>query len=223
MDGLIRQHAAIMDKYDPKKEVALVVDEWGAWYAQLPGTTPGFLAQQNSVRDALIAALNINIFARHADRVRMANIAQMINVLQAMILTDGPKMVRTPTYHVFRMYVPFQDATSVPVTFDAGRYTHGSITLPRLDAIAAKDASGTLWLALTNVDPHQPAEIATTLAGFTPRTAAGETLTGAAIDSVNTFEAPDTVVPKPAQVRLDGQRLSLTLPPKSVTVIGVRP
>ena len=153
----------------------------------------------------------------------MANIAQMINVLQAMILTDGPKMVLTPTYHVFRMYVPFQDATSVPVTFDAGRYTHGGITLPRLDAIAAKDASGTLWLALTNVDPHQPAEIATTLAGFTPRTAAGETLTGAAIDSVNTFEAPDTVAPKPAEVKLEGQRLSVTLPPKSVTVIGVRP
>ncbi len=223
MDGLITKHSAIMDKYDPKKEVALVVDEWGSWYAQLPGTTPGFLAQQNSVRDALIAALNINIFARHADRVRMANIAQMINVLQAMILTDGPKMVRTPTYHVFRMYVPFQDATSVPVTFDAGRYTHGTITLPRLDAIAAKDASGTLWLALTNVDPHRPAEIATTLAGITPRSAAGETLTGAAIDSVNTFDAPDTVTPKPAQVKLDGQRLSLTLPPKSVTVIAVRP
>jgi alpha-N-arabinofuranosidase len=223
MDGLISRHSAIMDKYDPKKEVALAVDEWGSWYAQLPGTTPGFLAQQNSVRDALIAALNINIFARHADRVRMANIAQMINVLQAMILTDGPKMVRTPTYHVFRMYVPFQDATFVPVSFDAGRYTHGSITLPRLDAIAARDASGTLWLALTNVDPHRPAEIATTLAGFTPRTAAGETLTGAAIDSVNTFDAPDTVSPKPAQVKLDGQRLSLTLAPKSVTVIGVRP
>jgi alpha-N-arabinofuranosidase len=223
LEGLITQHAAIMDKYDPKKEVALVVDEWGSWYAQLPGTTPGFLAQQNSVRDGLIAALNINIFARHADRVRMANIAQMINVLQAMILTDGPKMVRTPTYHVFRMYVPFQDATFVPVTFDAGRYTHGAITLPRLDAIAAKDASGTLWLSFTNVDPQRPAEISTTLTGITPRSASGETLTGTAIDSVNTFEAPETVTPKPAQVRLDGQRLSLTLPPKSVTVIGVRP
>jgi alpha-N-arabinofuranosidase len=223
MDGLIKQHSAIMDKYDPKKEVALVVDEWGSWYAQLPGTTPGFLAQQNSVRDALIAALNINIFARHADRVRMANIAQMINVLQAMILTDGPKMVRTPTYHVFRMYVPFQDATFVPVTFDAGRYTHGGISLPRVDAIAAKDASGTLWLALTNVDPHRPAEIATTLAGITPRSAAGETLTAGAIDSVNTFDAPDTVAPKPVEVKLDGRRLSLTLAPKSVTVIGVRP
>ena len=223
MDGLIGQHGAIMDKYDPEKEVALVVDEWGSWYAQLPGTTPGFLAQQNSVRDALIAALNINIFARHADRVRMANIAQMINVLQAMILTDGPKMVLTPTYHVFRMYVPFQDATSVPVTFDAGRYTHGSITLPRIDTIAAKDASGTLWLALANVDPHRPVEIATTLAGMTPRSASGETLSGTAIDSVNTFEAPNTVAPKPAQVKLEGQRLSLTLAPKSVTVIGVRP
>jgi alpha-N-arabinofuranosidase len=223
MDGLIRQHGAIMDKYDAKKEVALVVDEWGSWYAQLPETTPGFLAQQNSVRDALIAALNINIFARHADRVRMANIAQMINVLQAMILTDGPKMVRTPTYHVFRMYVPFQDATFVPVTFDAGRYTHGAITLPRLDVIAGKDASGTLWLSFANVDPHRPAEIATTLTGIAARSASGETLTGAAIDSVNTFEAPETVAPKAAQVRLDGQRLSLTLPPKSVTVIGVRP
>ncbi len=140
MDGLITTHSAIMDKYDPEKKIALVVDEWGAWYAPLPGSTPGFLAQQNSVRDALIASLHINIFARHADRVRMANIAQMVNVLQAMILTDKEKMILTPTYHVFRMYVPFQDATFVPVTFDAGAYTHGTITLPRVDALAARDA-----------------------------------------------------------------------------------
>ena len=223
MDRLIKQHGAIMDKYDPEKKVALAVDEWGAWYAQLPGTTPGFLAQQNSVRDAIIVALNINIFARHADRVRMANIAQMINVLQAMILTDGPKMVLTPTYHAFKMYVPFQDATVVPVTFDAGRYTHGSITLPRVDAVAARDASGTLWLSLTNVDPGRPAEIATTLTGITPRSASGETLTASAVDSVNTFEAPNTVTPKPIPVKIDGNRLLVTLPPKSVTVIGVRP
>jgi alpha-L-arabinofuranosidase len=223
MDGLVKQHSAIMDKYDPEKKVALVVDEWGAWYAQLPGTTPGFLAQQNSVRDAIIVALNINIFARHADRVRMANIAQMVNVLQAMVLTDGPKMVLTPTYHAFKMYVPFQEATFVPVAYEAGRYTHGSITLPRVDAIAAKDASGTLWLSFTNVDPNTPAAIATTLTGITARSASGETLTGSAIDSVNTFEAPETVTPKPVQVKLDGNRLSLTLAPKSVTVIGVRP
>ena len=223
MDSIIKSHSAIMDKYDPEKKIALVVDEWGAWYAPLPGSTPGFLAQQNSVRDALIASLHINIFARHAERVRMANIAQMINVLQAMILTDKAKMVLTPTYHVFKMYLPFQDATSVPVTFDAGTYTHGDITLPRVDAIAAKDAAGTLWLALANVDPTRPAEIATTLAGFAPRSATGETLTAPAIDSVNTFEAPTTVVPKPAQVKVEGNRLLLTLAPKSVTVIGVRP
>jgi alpha-N-arabinofuranosidase len=223
MDGLVKQHSAIMDKYDPEKKVALVVDEWGAWYAQLPGTTSGFLVQQNSVRDAIIVALNINIFARHADRVRMANIAQMVNVLQAMALTDGPKMVLTPTYHAFKMYVPFQDATLVPVTVEPGRYTHGSITLPRVDAIAAKDASGTLWLSFTNVDPTAPAEIAMTLTGITPRSASGETLTGSAMDSVNTFDAPNAVVPKPVQVKLEGNRLSLTLAPKSVTVIGVRP
>ena len=223
MNDIIDKHAAVMDTYDPKKTVSLAVDEWGAWYAQLPGTTPGFLAQQNSMRDAVLAALNINLFARHADRVRMANIAQMINVLQAMILTEGPKMVLTPTYHVFRMYVPFQDATFVPVTLDAGRYTHGAIALPRVDALAAKDASGTLWLSLTNLDPNAPATIATTLSGITPRSATGETLTAPAVDSVNTVAAPETVAPKPAQVKLEGARLTVTLAPKSVTVIGVRP
>ena len=223
MGGLVTQHAAIMDTYDPDKKVALAVDEWGAWYAQLPGTTPGFLAQQNSIRDALIAALNINIFARHADRVRMANIAQMVNVLQAMALTDGPKMVLTPTYHAFKLYVPFQDASFVPLTIDAGRYSHGAISLPRVDAVAAKDAAGTLWLSFTNVDPNRPAEIAATLSGFTPRSASGETLTGPRIDSVNSVDAPAAVTPQAAAVTLAGNRLSLTLAPKSVTVIGVRP
>src|SRR5206468_166523 len=111
MEGLVSTYSALMDKYDPQKKVALVVDEWGAWYAPLPGSNPGFLVQQNSQRDAILAALNLNIFARHADRVRMTNIAQMINVLQAMILTDKEKMVLTPTYYVYKMYVPFQDAT----------------------------------------------------------------------------------------------------------------
>ena len=169
MDRIVATHSAIMDKYDPQKKIALVVDEWGAWYAPLPGSNPGFLAQQNSQRDAILAALNLNIFARHADRVRMANIAQMINVLQAMILTDKEKMVLTPTYHVFRMYVPFQDASFVPVSFDAGSYTHGNVTLPRLDAIAARDASGKLWLAVTNLDPNRPATIEASLAGASPR------------------------------------------------------
>jgi alpha-N-arabinofuranosidase len=222
MNGLLAKHSAIMDKYDPEKKIALVVDEWGAWYAPLPGSTPGFLVQQNSLRDAVLAALNLNIFARHADRVRMANIAQMVNVLQAMIMTDKDRMILTPTYHVFRMYVPFQDATAVPVTFDAGTYTHGDITLPRVDAIAAKDAGGTLWLALTNVDPARPIDIAVRLAGIAPKGAAGDTLTAPAVDSVNTFETPKTVAPKPVTAKVDGDRLRVTLEPKSVTVLSVR-
>ena len=221
MDGLIRKHSEIMDKYDPQKRVALVVDEWGAWYAPLPGSNPAFLVQQNSLRDAILAALNLNIFARHADRVRGANIAQMINVLQSMIMTDKEKMVLTPTYFVFKMYVPFQDATFVPVVFDAGSYTSGTIRLPRVDAIAAKDAAGKLWLEITNLDPNQPAEIEAKLAGITAKSASGQTLTAPKVDSVNTFDAPNTVVPKPISAKVQGGNLALKLEPASVTVISI--
>ena len=223
MEDLVTKYSAIMDKYDPQKKVALVVDEWGAWYAPLPGSNPGFLVQQNSLRDAILAALNLNIFARHADRVRMANIAQMINVLQAMILTEKEKMALTPTYHVYKMYVPFQDATFIPVTFDAGKYSHGDITLPRIDAIAAQDASGKVWLALTNVDPNQPAEIDVSLNGITAKSAVGETLTAPKVDSVNTFEQPNAVAPKPGSAKVDGGKLSVKLDPKSVTVLSLEP
>jgi len=221
MDDLINTHSAIMDKYDPEKKVALVVDEWGSWYAPSPGSNPGFLVQQNSQRDAILAALNLNIFTRHADRVRMANIAQMINVLQAMILTDKEKMVLTPTYYVFKMYVPFQDSTFVPVTFNAGAYTHDSVTLPRVDAIAAKDTNGKLWLAITNLDPNQPVEIEAGVEGGTVKSAAGQTLTAPKVDSVNSFDAPNTVVPKPIAAKVQGGKISLQLEPKSVTVVSV--
>ncbi len=221
MNDLINKHSAIMDKYDPDKKVALIVDEWGGWYAPLPGSNPGFLVQQNSMRDAVLAALNLNIFARHADRVRGANIAQMINVLQAMIMTDKEKMVLTPTYYVYKLYLPFQDATFVPVTFDAGTYTHDNISLPRVDAIAAKDTHGKLWLEITNLDPNEPVEIEATLAGIAAKSASGETLTAPKVDSVNTFVAPATVVPKPISGKVQSGKLTLKLEPKSVTVILV--
>jgi len=221
MDDLIRKHSAIMDKYDPQKKVALVVDEWGAWYAPLPGSNPGFLIQQNSLRDGILTALNLNIFARHADRVRMANIAQMVNVLQAMIMTDKERMIMTPTYHVFKMYLPFQGASSIPVMFNAGTYTNGNITLPRVDAIAARDTKGTLWLAVTNLDPNRPVEIDATIVGMNARSLVGEMMTAAKVDSVNTFDAPNTVIPKPVSATMQGGRLPLRLPPKSVTVVSV--
>lgn len=223
MDEFLRKHEKVMDVYDPQKKVALVVDEWGAWLAPLPGTNKDFLIQQNSLRDAILASLNLNIFARHADRVRMANIAQMINVLQAMILTDKEKMVLTPTYYIFKMYVPFQNAMFVPVSFDAGTYQQGSVTLPGVDAIAARDASGKLWLEVTNLDPEKPIEIDVNISGTAIKSAKGSTLTASAVDSVNTFAAPNTVVPKPISANVKDGSLVLTVAPKSVTVISLEP
>jgi alpha-L-arabinofuranosidase len=187
----------------------------------LPGSNPGFLVQQNSLRDAILAAVNLNIFARHAERVRMANIAQMINVLQAMIMTDKGKMVLTPTYYVYKMYVPFQDATAVPVTITASPYTHDDISLPRVDAIAAKDTKGKLWLEITNLDPNQPADIEAKIGGISANSARGETLTAPKVDSVNTFEVPKTIVPKAISAKIEGGKLILKLEPKSVTVVSL--
>ncbi len=221
MNTMLAKHGAIMDKYDPDKKVALVVDEWGVWLAKLPGSREGFLQQQNSMRDAIIAALNLDIFARHADRVRMANIAQMINVLQSMILTDKDRMVLTPTYHVFRMYVPFQDATFVPVSYEAGSYVQGNVALPRIDAIAARARDGKLWLALVNLDPKRPVTFRASVAGVRAKSARGEVLTAPRIDSVNSFDAPDTVSPKPLAGKAGADGVTISLPAKSIAVIQI--
>jgi alpha-N-arabinofuranosidase len=221
MDGVIKTYSAVMDKYDPEKKVALAVDEWGAWLAPTPGSNPGGLAQQNSQRDAVLAALSINVFARHADRVRMANIAQMINVLQAMILTDKDKMVLTPTYHVFHMYVPFQDATFVPLTFDPGTFTANGVTLPRVDAVAARDKAGKIWIAVTNIDPKSPATFGVSLTGVKATKASGQTLSAPKVDSVNTFDAPNIVTPKALAAKVASGKLTITVAPASVTVLGL--
>jgi len=221
MESLVTTHAAVMDRYDPEKKIALVVDEWGAWLAATPGSPEGFLEQQNSQRDALVAALNLNIFARHAERVRAANIAQMVNVLQAMIFTRQEKLVLTPTYHVFHMYVPFQEATFVPVELTAGSYKSGDIELPRLDAIAARDAAGKLWLAVSNLDPNRQATVDLSVQGRNVSRAVGQTLVAPKIDSVNTFEAPAVVAPRPLAAKLSGKKLSLTVAPASVSVIAL--
>ena len=210
-----------MDNYDPEKKVTLSVDEWGAWHAPLTGSNPAFLVQQNSIRDAILASLNLNIFARHADRIRMANIAQMINVLQAMILTDKEKMVLTPTYYVFKMYVPFQDAAFIPVTFDAGTYTHGGVSLPRIDAIAARGADGKLLVEITNLDAEYPVAIDADLTGIKATSAKAETLTAPTVDGINTFDSPNTVTPKETAVRLQGGKISLTVEPRSITVVSI--
>ena len=219
MEQLISTDSALMDRFDPDRKVALAVDEWGIWLAPLPGTNPGFLVQQNSLRDAILAALNLNIFARHADRVRMANIAQMENVLQAMILTDGGRMVLTPTYHIFHMYVPFQDAVFLPVQFERGHYSTGATSLPRVDAIAARRADGRVVLSVVNLDPARPVTIRARLNGIRLHNARGEQLTASQVDAINTFAAPKTVAPQAtvSSPAVDGTLL-LTLPAKSVSV-----
>jgi alpha-L-arabinofuranosidase len=221
MNDMIVEHKVIMDKYDPSKKVGLAIDEWGLW---LRPTSKNFmfLRQQNSLRDGIAAALNFNIFARHADRVRMANIAQMVNVIQSVILTDGPKMVLTPTYYVHKMYLPFQDAQLIPVTFNAGTYTFGDVTIPQVDILAARAKDGHVWLALTNVDPLRPANIAASIAGMTATSATGEALTAERINSVNTFEAKTTVAPAPYSATAERGSLVLQLAPKSVMVVKLQ-
>ena len=210
-----------MDKYDPDTEVSMLVDEWGTWYQPTEGTNPGFLQQQNSQRDAIVAALNFNIFARHAERVHGANIAQMINVLQAIIHTEGEKMVLTPTYHAFRMYVPFQDATRLAIDFDPGKYEIGDTDLPRVDAIAAKGKDGKVYVAITNIDPKNTVSLELQLDGFVIENVEGETLYASEIDAINTFDNPDRVVPKKIDTKVSRNKVSVTAQPQSLTILEI--
>jgi alpha-N-arabinofuranosidase len=200
-----------------------VVDEWGSWYDPAPGSNPGFLVQQNSLRDALLAAETINVFVKHADRVKMAAIAQMVNVLQAMILTDGAKMVKTPTYYVFQLYKPFQDATQLPIDIKSSWYNKDEWTLPAVSASAARGKDGQVHVALANMDPNQPATVSAKLAGLTANGVAGRIITAGAMDAINTFDKPDTVVPQNfTGATVNGDTLSVTLPPKSVVMLDLR-
>jgi alpha-N-arabinofuranosidase len=218
MEELVTRTSAVMDQYDPDRKVMLAVDEWGSWYAQEPGTHPGFLYQQNTLRDAEVAALTLGIFQRHTERVKLANIAQTINVLQAMILTDGDKMVLTPTYHVFDMFVPFQGATPYPASVAGPSYGFKTYTLPSVDVSAARGTDGKLWLALVNLNPASPAHVTTNL----PGTAHGLVLTGPAMDSHNTFAAPDAVHPVAFDGVDQGGKLVIELPARSVAVLAVQ-
>jgi alpha-N-arabinofuranosidase len=223
MEELLQKHGAVMDKYDADKKVALAVDEWGTWYDVEPGTNPGFLSQQNTLRDAMVAALNLNIFHSHGDRVKMANIAQMVNVLQAMILTDGGRMLLTPTYHVFEMYQVHQDATYLPVSLETPPYRFGDVSMPAISATASRDTAGKLHVSLVNIDPHRPAQLAVNVAGLNAIHVSGRQLTAAAMDAHNTFDQPEAVSPVPfTDAKLAQGILRLNVPARSVVVLELR-
>ncbi|QSF46477.1 alpha-N-arabinofuranosidase [Paenibacillus tianjinensis] len=226
MDELVTRHSVIMDKYDPEKRVGLIVDEWGTWYDVEPGTNPGFLYQQNSIRDALVAGLTLNIFHKHSDRVRMANIAQTINVLQAVILTEGEKMILTPTYHVFNMYKVHQDAELLDLALESGTYSFEGREIPEVSASASVNSEGVIHVSLCNLNHAAAAKLPLELRGLAGQAAevTGTTLAGTTVDAHNTFSEPEAVVPQPfTAFQLEDGVLSLELPPMSVTVLEIKP
>lgn len=221
IEELVTKHIEIMDKYDPQKRVALIVDEWGAWHAVEPGTNPGFLYQQNSMRDALVAGVSLNIFNNHAERVKMANIAQTINVLQAMILTDKEKMIVTPTYHVYEMYTVHHDAKLLPTKVESAEYKFGESSIPALNVSASRDGSGTLHVTLCNLNPNEPQEVQCEINGAKVQKGTGRVLTASKITSHNTFNNPEEVKPAPfAAFSTNDNGFVATLPSRSVVVLS---
>ncbi|HEY2084221.1 MAG TPA: alpha-L-arabinofuranosidase C-terminal domain-containing protein, partial [Verrucomicrobiae bacterium] len=223
MEALIERHSAIMDKADPQKHIGLMVDEWGTWCDAEPGTNPGFLYQQNSLRDALVAAITLNIFNQHCDRVKMSNIAQMINVLQSMILTDKEKMIVTPTYYVYEMFVPHHDAKLLPEELTCGDYALNEQKIPGLSASSSVDSTGAIHVTLCNLNPNNPASLTCQIQGAMPKTVSGQVLTASEMTAHNTFENPNAVKPEPfTAVQMVSGGFSATLPPKSVVAIELK-
>jgi alpha-N-arabinofuranosidase len=223
MDELVTKHSAIMDKYDPEKKIALVVDEWGGWYNVEPGTNPGFLYQQNTMRDAMIAGTTLNIFNNHCDRVRMANLAQTVNVLQAVILTDEEKMLLTPTYHVLQMYSVHQDATLLPLEVKSNEYVYEGENLPAISASASKDAKGLTHISLVNIDSKKEQEVVIDIKDAKFSSVAGRIVASKKLQDYNTFENPNAIQQAEfKQARIKGNQLSVKMPPFSVVVLELK-
>ena len=222
MEDLVVRHAAIMDQHDPERRVGMLVDEWGAWHAVEPGTNPGFLYQQNSLRDALVASVTLDIFNRHCDRVHGANIAQTVNVLQAMVLTEdgGERMLLTPTHHVFAMYRPHHDALLLPADLRGDEYALGDEAMPSMSATASRDDAGKVHLTISNLDPNHGRKLTCDVRGVAVQQVSGQVLTAEAITAHNTFDQPAKVAPMPfAGIGREGRLLTLELPPCSVVAL----
>ncbi|HET9825760.1 MAG TPA: alpha-L-arabinofuranosidase C-terminal domain-containing protein [Chitinophagaceae bacterium] len=223
MEEYVTKHSEIMDKYDPKKKVALVVDEWGGWYDVEPGTNGAFLYQQNTMRDAMIAGLTLNIFNNHCDRVRMANLAQCINVLQAVILTNEEKIVLTPTYHVMEMYNIHQNALMLPVEVTSNDYSMGDKKMKAVSASASRDKNGIIHISLVNIDAKKSQDITVDLSGLSAKSVTGRILRSDKLQDHNSFDNPNNI--KPAAFNgatISGSTIALKMPPFSVVVLELK-
>lgn len=220
MEEYITKHTAIMDQYDPENKIDLIVDEWGGWYDVEPGTNPGFLYQQNTMRDAMIAGMTLNIFNNHAKRVKMANLAQTVNVLQAVILTKGEKLILTPTYHVLKMYAVHQDAQLIPLEFESPLFEKNGESLPALSLSASKNQENQIHLSLVNIDDMQSHTVEINISELGISEFEGEILQSNSIQDHNDFENPEVVTPQSLnKVKVEKGIAKLTLPPFSVVVL----
>jgi alpha-N-arabinofuranosidase len=235
VDNFLHRTSKIMDRYDPAGRVGIILDEWGTWFDVEPGTNPGFLYQQNTMRDALVAGLSFNVFHQHAKRLHMANIAQTVNVLQAMILTEGPKMVLTPTYHVFEMYKVHQDATLLPTHVESSVYIPAAAMTAnpaqagvpmswdathQLSATASRDAAGKMHLSLCNLHHEDAADVTVELRGTVVREVKARILTAPAMNTMNTFSKPESLKPTDFDaVKLSKTGLAVAMPARSVAVL----
>lgn len=220
MEELVTKHSAIMDKYDPKNKIALIVDEWGGWYDVEEGTNPGFLYQQNTMRDAMIAGTTLNIFNNHSARVKMANLAQTVNVLQAVILTEGEKMLLTPTYHIMKMYTAHHDAKLLPLKLESPSYTFNNESLPAISASASIDKNGLVHVSLVNIDSKKENKIEIDITKLGVKNFTGTILTAPKLQDHNTFDAPNKI--KPAVFKTFENKkgnLTIIIPPFSVVML----
>ncbi len=230
IEDVLKKHIAIMDKYDAQKRVGLMVDEWGTWWDEEPGTIKGHLYQQNTLRDAFVAALSLDVFHKYTDRIKMTNIAQIVNVLQSMILTKDKQMVLTPTYYVFKMYNVHQDATYLPLdiktdnrTVENERKGEGQRTLPTVDATASKDKQGVIHISLANVDLKEGNTVTINLEKLKGKTVTGEMLTSKRADDYNSFEHPDVVKPVIFKgFKIKNNTLTVKMPAKSIITLAIK-
>lgn len=222
METLVSRHEAIMDQYDPERKIAMVVDEWGCWYDVEPGTNPGFLYQQNTMRDALVAGITLNIFNKHCNRVKMANLAQMVNVLQSVILTEGEKMILTPTYHIFHMYRCHQEATlleSYIKTTEIG--IEEEYKVPNLHESVSKDKDGVIHITLNNLSLTESYDIETILTEKNIIDVKADILTND-MAAHNTFSNPNQVKIQPfTEIEITGREITFQIPPCSVMKISI--
>ncbi len=221
IDDIIVAHKMILDQYDPENEKGLIVDEWGTWYEVEPGTNPGFLYQQNTIRDAMVASLTLDIFNKHCDRVKMANIAQVINVLQAMILTDKEQIILTPTYYVFKMYKVHHDATLLPLNLTSENYSYGDKSFPAISASASMNKKGKIHISMTNLNPNKSIKVSCELRGNKKASVkGGDIITAKNMNSYNDFGKSEEVsIRNFDSYRVEKNKITVDIPAKSVIML----